>query len=519
MPPPTFTSSNRRMTANPLKPVKRYRPGKPIVEERESSEEEEEEEEGTDVEEQQKEQERIRQQQAKKPPPPKASSFPARDTKQITSGVKEVTLQENEDEEGFVTEEEVEAAPLRPTTVTNHEQAPPAVSESEESSEDEESEDEESSSEDEGPKRLLLRPTFIKKNQRKKSSTPGPALAATSAADEDEVAIRKEKAELLIRDQIEKEAASRAAQKKSWDDDDETGAGIDEDNIDDTDGLDPAAELAAWKLRELKRVKREREEIELAEKEREEIERRRNLTAEEREREDREFLAKQKDEREAGRGKAGFMQKYFHKGAFFQPDSEKHGLTQRDLMGSRYVDEVRNREALPQYLQVRDMTRIGRKGRSKYKDLRTEDTGRWGVDAYYRSSGPANSASRFGITDERYLPDYDKSSGPTGANASSKGQDGEAKVDLLIGGDIDPDPGRYRELVDDDVLLRSRDLGPLLEEIGTGTMIGIAENGARRPIQIVKRGGGLILRRSFIYDMYPWLHCKAFQDGAQVLKT
>ncbi|WEW61038.1 hypothetical protein PRK78_006527 [Emydomyces testavorans] len=487
MPPPAFPSSNRRMTANPLKPVKRYRPGKPIVEERDTSEEEEEEEE-VDEEDQQREQERIKQQQLKRPPPPTVSSFPARDAKHITTGVRDVAIKEDEDEQGFVTEEEPEEPSARPVAAPGRTPEPLVASESEEESSEEE---EESSSEDEAPKRMLLRPTFIKKNQRKESATPGPALAATSTAEEDELALRKEKADMLIRDQLEKEAASRAAQKKSWDDDDETGAGVEEKNINDTDGLDPAAELAAWKLRELKRVKREREAIEVAEKEREEIERRRNLTAEEREREDREFLAKQKEEREAGRGKAGFMQRYFHKGAFFQPDSEKHGLTERDLMGSRYVDEVRNREALPQYLQVRDVTRIGRKGRTKYKDLKAEDTGRWGVEAYYRSSAPANSASRFGGTDERFLPDRDRPSGPTGANASSS--DEEVGVALLPGQgtDIGPDPDHGPERARDAVLLRFRDLDLLQEEIDTEMTIG-GRNEAGRHTQTERRGAELI---------------------------
>ncbi|KAL4735904.1 splicing factor, Prp19-binding domain-containing protein [Aspergillus similis] len=184
--------------------------------------------------------------------------------------------------------------------------------------------------------------------------------------------------------------------------------------IDDTDGKDAEAEYAAWKLRELKRIKREREAIEAAEKEREEVERRRNLTAEEREREDKEFLAKQKEEREASRGQTGYMQRYFHKGAFFRPDLEKEGLDKRNVMGARFADDVA-RETLPQYMQIRDMTKLGKKGRTRYKDLRTEDTGRFGegFDNRRRQEAPV------GVTDERFLPDrgYDKK-GPTGANAS-----------------------------------------------------------------------------------------------------
>lgn len=188
--------------------------------------------------------------------------------------------------------------------------------------------------------------------------------------------------------------------------------------IDDRDGIDPEGEYAAWKLRELKRVKREREAIEEAEKEREEIERRRNLTAEERDAEDREYLAKQKEEREATRGEAGYMQRYFHKGAFFRDDLEREGLDQRNVMGRRFADDV-NRETLPQYMQVRDMTKLGKKGRTRYRDLKSEDTGHFGEGYQNRRR---DNAPPIGITDERFMPDRGDDRGPrgpTGANASA----------------------------------------------------------------------------------------------------
>jgi microfibrillar-associated protein 1 len=167
----------------------------------------------------------------------------------------------------------------------------------------------------------------------------------------------------------------------------------------------------------LKRVKREREAIEEAEKEREEIERRRNLTAEERDAEDREFISKQKEEREATRGETGFMQKYFHKGAFFGGDLEREGVDQRNVMGRRFADDV-NRETLPQYMQIRDMTKLGKKGRTRYRDLKSEDTGNFGEGYQNRRR---DNAPPIGITDERFMPDQGDSRGPqrpTGANAS-----------------------------------------------------------------------------------------------------
>lgn len=284
----------------------------------------------------------------------------------------------------------------------------------------EESEEEESSSEEEAPRRVLLRPTFIKKDKR--NNTPNQSQIAANVADsaaeaEARKAQRQEKADMLVREQLEKEAIARTTANRAWDDDEVVEAG-EEGAIDDRDGLDPEAEYAAWKLRELKRIKREREAIEAAEKEREEIERRRNLTAEEREREDREFIEKQKQEKEASRGQTGFMQRYFHKGAFFRDDLEREGLDKRNIMGQRFADDVA-RETLPEYMQIRDMTKLGKKGRTRYKDLRTEDTGRFGEG--FNDRPRRRDGAPLGIRDERFLPDRpeDRPKGPTGANASA----------------------------------------------------------------------------------------------------
>ena len=380
--------SSKRMTANPVKPA-RYRPGKPTVEEH-SSEEEDEDQEGELPEE------------PTRALSPKATSFPSDATK-IASNLKKVDLSERrrqaaaeeaaraKEEEGFVTEE----------------------SEEEEEGSDDASEDEsgseESSSEDEAPK-VLLRPTFMKKDQRKANTNVTPTKSEDDLWAEEQ-ARRKAKADALIQDQLEKNAAAAAAGKKNWDDDEDNEA----DQVDDTDGLNPETERAAWKLRELKRVKREREAIELAEKEREELDRRRNLPKEERDAEDRSFIEMQKQERE-GKGKMSYMQKYFHKGAFFQDDAKAEGLDRRDIMGSRYADDVQNRELLPQYMQIRDMTRLGRKGRTKYKDLKSEDTGRYGESVVGKGKGAG-----FGV-DERFMPDGDGGRERSGANTTQVGE-------------------------------------------------------------------------------------------------
>jgi microfibrillar-associated protein 1 len=87
-------------------------------------------------------------------------------------------------------------------------------------------------------------------------------------------------------------------------------------DVDDTDGLDPAAEFEAWRLRELARIKKGKEDEIRREQEREEIERRRALPEEQRLKEDLENAKKSRDEKPKGQQK--FLQKYWHKGAFHQ---------------------------------------------------------------------------------------------------------------------------------------------------------------------------------------------------------
>jgi microfibrillar-associated protein 1 len=429
--PPPMPNPAKRMTANPARPIARYRPGKTVQEESTSEEDESEED--------------AEKQPPKKQSQPQASSFPARAQRhQVPS--QQTREDESADEEGFVTEEDdgdglknaLPAAAARDTAPLGTAETP-----SEESAEDDEteeseeasSEEEESSSEEEC-QRKFQRPTFIRKSDRVKTTASAAngsrsagtngvisTLADADTAEADE-ARRKDMADLMIKDKLERDAAARAAGRKGWDDDDEiTG----EDVIDDTDGVDPEAEYAAWKLRELKRLKRDREAIEQREKEIEEVERRRNLTQAERETEDREYIEHQKEEREEGRGKAGFLQRYHHKGAFFQDDETAEILRKRDLMGAKFVDEVQNREALPQYMQVRDMTKLGKKGRTRYTDLRGEDTGNWaqGYDGRERK-GPEMD---FGV-DERFKPDHDGGAkGPTGANASVVRDRREIRID------------------------------------------------------------------------------------------
>ncbi|KAH9910105.1 splicing factor, Prp19-binding domain-containing protein [Xylariomycetidae sp. FL2044] len=388
----------KRMTANPTKPS-RYRAGKPTGASSDSDSDAEAS--GNEVDQSQEVRKIV--------PPPRVPS-----AGKIISNLSQVNLterrrqgQEAEDrrvaaakaarqaaEEGFVTED----------------------SEDEDGSEQEDSDEDsdvQESSEEEAPRRLMLKPKFIPKSQRngKQETSRGEDDEIKTAQEEE----RKKKAmDEMVEEQMRKDVAARAAGKKHWDD-----LVDDEDDVDTEDDVDVEAEYAAWKLRELKRIKREREAIEAREKEREEVERRRNLTEEERKAEDEVFLAKQKEEKDA-KGKMSYMQKYFHKGAFFRDDAEIEGLANRDIMGSRFADDVKNRELLPKALQMRDMTKLGKKGASKYKDLRSEDTGRWGDMRDY--SKPRGGFDRYDV-DDRFRSDRDRDRpGPGGANSVPLGE-------------------------------------------------------------------------------------------------
>lgn len=433
----------KRMTANPVKPA-RYRAGKAVGPESSS------ESESSDGETELQDDAKRRPPPRKIAPPPKAASA----GRIISTGGKKVDYKGEEEarraaaararaeaerrarEEGFVTEDEEdeesggeERGGAKPSAGAGP--AAAAESGSEEEEEDEESSEEESSSEDEAPRRLMIRPKFILKSQRERSdgksntSTPSVATKEPTNAPDDrgdlaEEARRKAALDELVEEQIKKDLAARAAGKKHWDDDSDP-----EEEVDDTDDLDPEAELAAWRVRELKRIRRDREAIEAKEAEREEIERRRNLTEEERRAEDDAYLAKQKEEKE-GRAPMAYMQKYFHKGAFYREEAAAEGLDKRDVMGMRFADDVVNRELLPQALQMRDMTKLGKKGATKYRDLKSEDTGRWGQQDYGR---PGGNYDRFG--DVRFQPDRDRDwdrnrgdgdSGGKGANAIPLGE-------------------------------------------------------------------------------------------------
>lgn len=220
---------------------------------------------------------------------------------------------------------------------------------------------EEEDEDEERPVAPLLRPVFVKKEIRQQTAAADARDKATEAARKAQEQEAHELLVQLVRQEYEAVAVAR----------EETDAGsFDPSAVDDADDPDCALELEAWRLRELLRIKRDRAERERWEREKMELERIRNMTEEERRQLDE---AKMKEWMEQPRSQMRFMQKYYHKGAFFMDDGE--ALYQRDYAQPTGEDASANREILPEVKQVRD---FGKKGRTKWTHLVGEDTTEFG---------------------------------------------------------------------------------------------------------------------------------------------
>ncbi|KAA0723622.1 Microfibrillar-associated protein 1 [Triplophysa tibetana] len=231
------------------------------------------------------------------------------------------------------------------------------VEEEGKSGEDSESEseyEEYTDSEDEAEPRL--KPVFIRKKDR---VTVAEREVEEQKQKELEVEAKKQAEErrrytLKI---VEEEA------KKEYEENKRTLAALD---ALDTDGENEEEEYEAWKVRELKRIKRDREARELIERDKAEIERFHNLTEEERRAELRNNGKVVTNK--ASKGKYKFLQKYYHRGAFFL--DQEQDVFKRDFSAPTLEDHF-NKTILPKVMQVKN---FGRSGRTKYTHLVDQDT-------------------------------------------------------------------------------------------------------------------------------------------------
>ncbi|KAG0172941.1 hypothetical protein DFQ28_008497 [Apophysomyces sp. BC1034] len=247
--------------------------------------------------------------------------------------------------------------------------------EEEEEEEESSSEYETDSSEDEGIRRMP-RPTFIPRTHRQ------------TILQQEKLAKEAEEREKRLQEELEerkKQSHDLLAEELKR----EKDGDLDEDlsthhiSVDDTDGLDEEAEYEAWKVRELMRIKRDREERIAREKEQEEIERRRELPEDVRLKED---MERADETRNKDKGQHTYLQKYYHKGAFYQ-DMEAD-VFKRDYSAPT-TDEVRNKDLLPEVMQVKN---FGLAGRTKWTHLTAEDT--TSFDDPWQSNPPPKKQKR-----------------------------------------------------------------------------------------------------------------------------
>lgn len=147
-------------------------------------------------------------------------------------------------------------------------------------------------------------------------------------------------------------------------------ADSDDEMPSDDDEANEAEEYEKWKVREINRIKSYRDDREKWQKEKDEILRRRSMTDEQRKRED--LLADQGNAKDDV--KWNFLQKYYHKGAFFMDTVDKgkarEAIYDRDY-GHATGEDKFDKTTMPQVMQVKN---FGRAGRVKWTHLVKEDT-------------------------------------------------------------------------------------------------------------------------------------------------
>lgn len=286
--------------------------------------------------------------------------------------------EENKRQEGLDLEEEDEDAleerrrRIREKLLQREQEEAALLPEEEEEAVEEEEEEEseyETDSEEEHMGITMLKPVFVPKQERDTIAERERIEAEEEALEE--LAKRKLEERRIETKQIlvEEVRKDEEIQKNL-----ELEANI--ADVDTDDELNEAEEYETWKTREIARIKRDREAREAMVKEKEEIEKVRNMTEEER----REWERKNPKPAPPPKQKWRFMQKYYHKGAFFQSDADDLSATagsdhifQRDFSSPTGEDKM-DKTILPKVMQVKH---FGRSGRTKWTHLVNEDTTDW----------------------------------------------------------------------------------------------------------------------------------------------
>ena len=142
--------------------------------------------------------------------------------------------------------------------------------------------------------------------------------------------------------------------------------------IDDTDDLNDITEYEKWKIRELTRIKRSLQETQTKLTSDLELQHRRTLTDDQVKSEN--LKLGSNDTLRKFKSKLNYLQKYYHKGAFFQDESQLNDehIYNRDYNLPTWEDSI-DRTKLPSIMNKR-RGNLFKKGQSKYTHLSNEDT-------------------------------------------------------------------------------------------------------------------------------------------------
>ncbi|KAJ0784531.1 putative micro-fibrillar-associated protein [Helianthus annuus] len=245
----------------------------------------------------------------------------------------------------------------------------PEEEEEDEDEDEEESSEYETDSEEEQMGMAMVKPVFVPKSERD-TIAEREKIEAEEHAIEELMKRRAEERKVETKQIVVEEIRKDMQIQKNLE------AEADIADVETDDELNEAEEYEAWKAREIARIKRDRDDRDAMVKEREEIERVRNMTEEER----REWERKNPKPSSAPKQKWRFMQKYYHKGAFFQDDPDDKsgtvgadGIFRRDYSAPTGEDKM-DKSILPKVMQVKH---FGRSGRTKWTHLVNEDTTDW----------------------------------------------------------------------------------------------------------------------------------------------
>ncbi|KAL0885479.1 hypothetical protein Bca101_009461 [Brassica carinata] len=239
----------------------------------------------------------------------------------------------------------------------------------EEEVQDEEEESEyETDSEEEMFGIYMMKPVFVRKAERDTIAERERMEAEEEALEElarKELELRKIETKAMVVEEIRKDEERRK------------NVILEEANrgdVDTDDEANEAEEYEAWKTRELGRIKGEKDARGAMSKEKEEVDKLRNMTEEERKEWERDNpKPSSSSSSEKPKKKWKFMQRYYHKGAYFQEagsDETNDGIFQRDYSAPTGVDRL-DKSVLREVQQVKN---FGRSGGTKWTHLAKEDT-------------------------------------------------------------------------------------------------------------------------------------------------